>query len=88
LLTVILGLAALVIGAVGVWREEKNRQAMKAMLDLLQTTRAELKESRKAVEDEARQKQLRQQEQVEWKKLKDVGKAIGWVWDRLSEEDN
>jgi hypothetical protein len=33
------------------------------------------------------QQELRRRDALEWKKLKDVAKALGWVWDRMSDED-
>ena len=29
----------------------------------------------------------RRRDELDWKKLKDVAKAVGWVWDRMNEED-
>ena len=61
------------------------------MLDIIKTMRKELKEVRQSpnivFSDASSQLELRKREQMEWNRLKDVAKAVGWVWDRLSEED-
>ncbi|HEV2120615.1 MAG TPA: hypothetical protein VGS11_11015 [Candidatus Bathyarchaeia archaeon] len=41
----------------------------------------------KATQSASVSQELRKREEFEWKKLKDVGKAIGWVLDRLGEDE-
>ena len=82
----LLGTIAIVVGAVGLWREIQDRRRSKAAFDLLRTMRREVREPRQTKQIVSQQ-ELRRRDELEWKKLKDVAKALGWVWDRMNEED-
>jgi hypothetical protein len=87
----LVGIVAVVFGGVALWRQVKDRRVSKATLDLLQTMRKEIREPRPTqtgiISQSSSAQELRKREDLEWKKLKDVAKAIGWVWDRMNEKD-
>src|SRR5213594_570963 len=90
-LPVVLGIIAVVIAGYALWRQLQDRSVSKATFDLLRTMRKELRPAQPGVTGMTSQSssplELRKREQLEWKKLKDVAKAIGWVWDRMNEDD-
>jgi hypothetical protein len=69
------------------WRQVQDRRISKATFDLLRTMRKKLRSSQPGSSGIPSQAELRERDALEWKKLKDVAKATGWVWDRMSEED-
>jgi len=75
----LLGIVAIVVGAIGLWREIQDRKLSKAAFDLLRTMRREVREPRQTTQIVSQQ-ELRRRDELEWKKLKDVAKALGWVW--------
>src|SRR2546422_9648956 len=95
-LPVILGIVAVVLAGFALWRQKQDRSVAKATFNLLRTMRKELRTTattqpagitptpQQAIVSQA---ELRRRDALEWKKLKDVAKAIGWVWDRMNEED-
>ena len=84
----LVGAVAIIIATIGVWREIQDRKLSKAAFDLLRTMRKEVREPRHSQTTQiVSQQELRKRDELEWKKLKDVAKALGWVWDRMNEED-
>ncbi len=89
-LPVLLGVVAVLVAGYALWRQLQDRKISKATFDLLRTMRKELQSKPSGVTAGtglAAQQELRKRDALEWKKLKDVAKAIGWVWDRMNEED-
>ena|SRR3989442_8692051 len=87
-LPVLLGIIAVVLAGWALWRQKRDRSISKATFDLLRTMRKELQSKQAGVTTGlAAQQELRKREELEWKKLKDVAKAIGWWLDRTDEED-
>src|SRR5207253_994638 len=88
-LPVVLGIVAVVLAGWAVWRQKQDRIISRATLDLLRTMRKELQSKQTgATTGLAAQEELRKREQLEWRKLRDVAKAIGWGLDRTSEEED
>ena len=94
-LPIILGIVAVVLAAYALWRQKQDRSVAKATFNLLRTMRKELQSApttqpaitptpKQAIVSQA---ELRRRDALEWKKLKDVAKALGWVWDRMNEDD-
>ncbi len=86
-LPVLLGIVAVVLAGYAVWRQKQDRNVSKATFDLLRTMRKELRPVPTGATGIPSQQELRKRDELEWKKLKDVAKALGWVWDRMNEED-
>jgi hypothetical protein len=88
-LPVLLGVVAVVLAGFAVWRQRQDRKVSKATFDLLRTMRKEIQSTQlvPAQPGILSQQELRRRDALEWKKLKDVAKALGWVWDRMSDED-
>jgi hypothetical protein len=84
---VFLGVVAVGIASYALWRQLQDRKINKATFDLLRTMRKEFRPATTAGTGIASQSELRRRDELEWKKLKDVAKAIGWVWDRMNEDD-
>ena len=89
----VLGVIALVLAGYALWRQKQDRSVAKATFNLLRTMRKEIRTApttptgitpQQAI---VSQQELRKRDALEWKKLKDVAKAIGWVWDRMNEDD-
>src|SRR5437870_13268956 len=89
---VILGILAVLLAGYALWRQKQDRSVAKATFDLLRTMRKELRptpaQSGGTGTAITSQQELRKREQLEWRKLRDVAKAIGWVWDRMGEDDD
>ncbi|SRR6266566_1569018 len=92
-LPVILGIVAVMLAGYALWRQKQDRSVAKATFNLLRTMRKELRTApapqpgispQQAIVSQA---ELRKRDALEWKKLKDVAKALGWVWDRMNEDD-
>ena len=83
----VLGIVAVLFAGYALWRQVQDRRISKATFDLLRTMRKELWPLQVGSSGIASQAELRKRDALEWKKLKDVAKAVGWVWDRMSEED-
>jgi uncharacterized membrane protein YccC len=92
-LPVILGVVAVMLAGYALWRQKQDRSVAKATFNLLRTMRKELRSApttqpgitpQQAIVSQA---ELRKRDALEWKKLKDVAKALGWVWDRMNEDD-
>jgi hypothetical protein len=92
----ILGVVAVLLAGYAVWRQKQDRSVAKATFNLLRTMRKELQSSppsqpaitptpKQAIVSQA---ELRRRDALEWKKLKDIAKALGWVWDRMNEDDD
>lgn len=90
-LTLSVSIIAVVISYIDIRRRLKqDREASKSMALLINTLREELQLFRKqsqTSEDIQRQKLLTQREQQQWKRIVDVGKAIGWLWEHTEEEN-
>src|SRR5206468_1721661 len=90
-LPVVLGIVAVVFAGYALWRQKQDRSVAKATFNLLRTMRKELRNAPTAQtgitpqQGILPQQELRKRDALEWKKLKDVAKAIGWVWDRMNE---
>jgi uncharacterized membrane protein YccC len=95
-LPVLIGVIAVVIAGFALWRQVQDRSVAKASFNLLRTMRKELRTapttqpgitptSQQAIVSQA---ELRRRDALEWKKLKDVAKALGWVWDRMNENED
>jgi len=74
-------------------RFKQEQDSSKALAELVSSMREELKLFRKQLEGSAlsrteleRQKLLAQREQQQWKKIRDIGKTIGWILEH-SEDD-
>lgn len=95
-LPVILGIVAVLIAGYALWRQKQDRSVAKATFNLLRTMRKELRTAPAAQptiiptpkQATVSQAELRRRDALEWKKLKDVAKALGWVWDRMNENDD
>ncbi len=94
-LPLIVGIVAVVLAGYALWRQKQDRSVAKATFNLLRTMRKELQNApttqpaitptpKQAIVSQA---ELRRRDALEWKKLKDVAKALGWVWDRMNEDD-
>ena len=71
-------------------RLKQEKEASKAMANLVSTLREELELFRnrsKTNEDLERQKLLVEKERQQWNKMKDVSKAIGWLIEHAEDED-
>ncbi len=93
-LPVILGIFAVVLAGYALLRQKQDRGVAKATFNLLRTMRKELRTSptpKQGITPQQAilsQQELRKRDALEWKKLKDIAKALGWVWDRMNEEDD
>ena len=70
------------------WKAE--REFNKSMANLVNTLREELelfRKQSKTSEDLEKQKLLAQQEKQQWKRLTDVAKGIGWIFDRFADNE-
>ncbi|HZY95148.1 MAG TPA: hypothetical protein VFE98_09905 [Candidatus Bathyarchaeia archaeon] len=90
-----LGVVAVMLACYALWRQKQDRGVAKATFNLLRTMRKELRTAptpptgitptpQQSIVSQA---ELRKRDALEWKKLKDVAKALGWVWDRMNEDD-
>src|SRR5437773_4605445 len=94
-LPVILGVVAVLLAGYALWRQNQDRSVAKATFNLLRTMRKELRIAPTPQtgitptpkQSIVSQQELRKRDALEWKKLKDVAKALGWVWDRMNEDD-
>ncbi len=86
---VVLGIIAVVLAGWALWRQKQDRSISKAVFDLLRTMRKELQSKQTGTTTGlAAQQELRKREELEWKKLRDVAKAIGWWLDRTSDDED
>jgi hypothetical protein len=76
-LPVILGIVAVVLAGFALWRQKKELRTSPTPQPGITPQQGILS-----------QQELRKRDALEWKKLKDVAKALGWVWDRMNEEDD
>lgn len=83
IITVALGGAAIFLALFSLQRERTDRTVYKATLELLQTVRDELHSAQSSA---AQSEKLHAQEETQWKRLKDLAKGVGWVWERLDED--
>src|SRR5207245_10124843 len=93
-LPVILGIVAVVLAGFALWRQKQDRSVAKATFNLLRTMRKELRTTpptqpagitpapQQAIVSQA---ELRRRDALEWKKLKNVANAIGWVWECMND---
>lgn len=94
-LPVLVGIIAVVIAGFALWRQVQDRSVAKATFNLLRTMRKEVRPAPTPQtgitptqgQGIVSQAELRRRDALEWKKLKDVAKAIGWVWDRMNEDE-
>ncbi len=94
-LPLIVGIVAVVLAGYALWRQKQDRSVSKATFNLLRTMRKELQSippTQQAITPTPKQPvvsqaELRKRDALEWKKLKDIAKALGWVWDRMNEDD-
>jgi hypothetical protein len=94
-LPVILGVVAVLLAGYALWRQKQDRSVAKATFNLLRTMRKELQSApptQQAITPTPKQlivsqAELRRRDALEWKKLKDIAKALGWVWDRMNDDD-
>jgi hypothetical protein len=91
ILSLSVSIFAVIIAYVDMRRRLKaEREFNKSMARLVNTLREELelfRKQSKTSEDLERQKLLAQQGQKQWKQLKDIAKAIGWILEH-AENDN
>ena len=91
LVPTIIAVGALVVSVAEIRRERKDREISRAMLDLIKTMREDLKRVQQPIYAQSpgilSESELRKREALQWQKLKDVAKAVGWIWDRLEEDD-
>jgi len=91
LLTFGVSFVAVIISYVDMRRRLKQeREFSQSMANLINTLREELELFRKqsmTSEDVKRQKLLIEREQQQWNRMKDVAKAIGWIWEHAEYED-
>jgi len=72
-------------------RLKQEREFSQSMANLFNTLREELelfRKQSKTTEDIERQKLLAQQGKQQWKQITDIGKAIGWIFDRIEDNEN
>ncbi len=94
IVTVCVSIIAVILAYVDMRRRLKEQQEFsKLFMKLLDTLREELKLFKKqskgvssTKQELAREKLLAQREGQQWKQIKDVGKAIGWILEH-SEDD-
>ena len=88
----LIGIVAVILAAVAIWRQVQDRKVAKASLDLLKTMRKEIRLGRTPQTGQqstaiASQTEARKQEALQWKKLTDIAKGIGWFLDSMGEQD-
>jgi phage regulator Rha-like protein len=90
-LTISVSIIAVVTAYIDMRRRLKqDREASQSMAKLINTLREELelfRKQSKTSEDIERQKVLAKKEQLQWKQVVDVGKAIGWLLEYTEETE-
>jgi len=94
IITVCVSIIAVILAYVDMRRRLKEQQEFsKLFMKLLDTLREELKLFKKqskgvssTKQELAREKLLAQREGQQWKQIKDVGKAIGWILEHTEDD--
>ena len=72
-------------------RQKADREAGETMVSLIRTMGKELDLIKQQIGQSGMTKQqiaLQKNEELDWKKLKDIAKGVGWIFDRLNEDDD
>jgi len=92
ILSLFVSIVAIVVAYVDMRKRLKaERDFNKSMAKLVNTLREELdlfRKQSKTSEDLERQKLLARQSQQQWNRLKDVGKALGWLFEHAEDEED
>ena len=87
-LTIAVSIIAVILTYIDMRRRLKQeREFSQSMAKLIDTLREELKLFRNPSQDTARQNLLAQREEQQWNRLKDVGKAIGWLFEQAEDDE-
>jgi hypothetical protein len=88
ILTISVSIIAVVLAYFDMRRRLKQeREFSQEMAKLINTLREELQLFRTSASDTTRQNLLAQREEQQWNRLKDVGKAIGWILEHAEDDE-
>lgn len=88
ILSLTVSIVAVVLAYVDMRRRLKQeREFSQEMARLINTLREELQLFRTSTSDTTRQNLLAHKEEQQWNRLKDIGKAIGWILEHAEDEE-